>query len=63
VIIDIGAGGLGLFSDDAIGISDPFLCEIVAPQLPVGIPTLVQVRWVRKDGQGHTYRAGLQYLV
>jgi hypothetical protein len=33
------------------------------PQLPVGIPTLLQVRWALKDGQGHTYRAGLQFMV
>ena len=63
VITDIGAGGLCLFSDDMIEISDPFVCEIIAPQMPVGIPTLLQVRWAHKDGQGHTYRIGLQFLV
>ena len=63
VIVDMGAGGLGLFSDDTIEISDPFLCEIKTPQMPVGIPTLLQVRWALKDGQGHTYKVGLQFLV
>jgi hypothetical protein len=66
VITDIGAGGLGLFSDDLIEISDPFVCEIIAPQMPVGIPTLLQGRWTIKGGQGqtgHTYRLGLQFLV
>ena len=63
VITDIGAGGIGLFSDDTIEISDPFVCEISAPQMPVGIPTLLQVRWALKDGQGHTYKVGLQFLV
>ena len=63
VITDIGAGGLGLSSDDMIEISDPFVCQIIAPQMPVGIPTLLQVRWALKDGQGHTYRLGLQFLV
>jgi PilZ domain len=63
VITDIGAGGLCLFSDDLIEISDPFVCEIITPQMPVGIPTLLQSRWALKDGQGHTYRLGLQFLV
>ena len=62
-ITDIGLGGIGLFSEDTIEILDPFVCEIVAPQMPVGIPTLVQVRWALKDGQGHTYRVGLQFIV
>ena len=63
VITDIGVGGVGVFSEDTIEILDPFVCEIVAPQMPVGIPTLVQVRWALKDGQGHTYRVGLQFIV
>ena len=63
VITDIGLGGLGLFSDDTIEVFDPFVCEIIAPDMPVGIPTLMQVRWIIKDGQGHTYRLGLQFLV
>ena len=53
VITDISAGGIGLFSDDTIKISNPFVCEINAPHMPVGIPTLLQVRWALKDGQGH----------
>ena len=63
VITDIGAGGLCLCSNDSIEISDPFVCQIIAPQMPVGIPTLLQVRWALKDFEGHTYRLGLQYLV
>jgi PilZ domain len=63
ITTDIGHGGLGLFSDDTIEVFDPFVCEIIAPQMPIGIPTLMQVRWIRKDGQGHTYRLGLQFLL
>lgn len=62
-ITDISAGGVSIFADDMVGTADLFLCEIIPPQMPVGIPTLLQVRWVLKDGQGHTYRVGLQYLV
>jgi c-di-GMP-binding flagellar brake protein YcgR len=63
MVTDIGAGGLGLLSDDTIEISDPFVCEIIPPDMTVGIPTLVQVRWVLKDGQRDRYRLGLQFLV
>ena len=63
VVTDISAGGLGVFLDDSIEIWNPFVCEIVAPNMPIGIPTLLRVLWVLKDGQGHSYRAGLQYLL
>jgi PilZ domain len=63
VVTDIGLGGIGVFSDDTIDVFDPFVCEIIAPEMPIGIPTLMQVRWIRTDGQGHTYRLGLQFLV
>ena len=63
VITDIGGGGLGLFPENTIEISDPFVGWILAPDMPIGIPTLLQVRWALKDGQGHIYRLGLQFLV
>jgi hypothetical protein len=63
VITDIGAGGIGVFSEDGIEISDPFVGWIIVPQVRVGIPTLVQVRWALRDGQGRTYRLGVQFLV
>ena len=63
VITDIGGGGLGLSAENTIEISDPFVCWITTPEMPVGIPTLLQVRWARKDGQGHAYRLGLHFLV
>jgi hypothetical protein len=63
VITDIGFGGLGLLSDDPTGIFEAFVCEIIAPRMPAGIPTLMQVRWILEVGQGRPYRLGLQFLV
>jgi hypothetical protein len=63
VITDIGGGGLGLFTEDTIEIAEPFVCWILTPGMPVPIPTLLQVRWALRDGQGYTYRLGLQFLV
>jgi c-di-GMP-binding flagellar brake protein YcgR len=63
VVTDISLGGLGLLSDDAVEVFKPFVCEIIAPPLPTGIPTLMQIRWILKEGQGQTYRMGLQFMV
>jgi hypothetical protein len=39
-------------------------CEIGVPELPVSIPTLMQVRWTRKQSlQADTYLTGLQFLL
>jgi PilZ domain-containing protein len=63
VITDISGGGLGLSSENMSDISDPLVCWILAPGVPVGIPTLLQVRWALEDGQGQACRLGLQFLV
>jgi PilZ domain-containing protein len=62
-VADIGAGGLCLLTNDRAEVSDPVLCEVRSPHMPVGIPTLMQVRWAVQNGTGHTYRLGLQFLV
>ena len=63
VITDISAGGLCLLTEDEADVSGPVRCEIVIPQFAVGIPTLVQVRWTRRDMVHQTNRVGLQFLV
>lgn len=62
-VSDISEGGLCLLTDDAANVSEPVRCVIRVPQIPAGIPTLLQVRWARKDGLGPTQRVGLQFLV
>jgi hypothetical protein len=59
----ISEGGLCMLTVDAANVSEPVRCVIRVPQIPAGIPTLLQVRWARKDGLGPTYRVGLQFLV
>ena len=63
VVTDISAGGLCLLTEDDAEVSGPVRCEIVIPQFAVGIPTLVQVRWTRRDMVHQTNRVGLQFLV
>ena len=38
-------------------------CEIFAPHVPVGIPALLQVRWVHENMGGRMYTLGLQFVV
>jgi hypothetical protein len=62
-VTDIGRGGLCLLTADPPETSESVLCVIRGPQTPAGIPTLVQVRWIRKDAAAGTHRVGLQFLV
>jgi len=62
-VSDISAGGVCVLSDDQPEVSSAVRCEIFVPQIPTGIPTLLQVRWSHKNVDGHTYRLGLQFLV
>jgi hypothetical protein len=63
VVTDISSGGLCLLTGDEADVSGPVRCEIVIPQFAVGIPTLLQVRWMRRDNVHQTNRMGLQFLV
>ncbi len=62
-VSNVSAGGLCLFGDNIADVSQPLRCQIKVPQLPIGIPTLLQVRWVHSDDGGKTYRLGLQFLL
>jgi hypothetical protein len=72
-VSNLGAGGMCVLTDDhaevslAVGfdvdVSSPLRCEIIVPDIPVGIPTLLQIRWVRRIGDGRTRELGLQFLV
>ena len=62
-ISDIGGGGLCLVTSEKTEPSMAMRCEIFAPHVPVGIPTLLQVRWVQESGAGRMYTLGLQFVV
>jgi hypothetical protein len=62
-ISDIGGGGLCLVTSEKTEPSTAMRCEIFAPHVPVGIPTLLQVRWVQQNAGGRMYTLGLQFVV
>jgi len=62
-IADIGSGGLCLVTTERTEPTTAMRCEIFAPHVPVGIPTLLQVRWVHENTGGRMYTLGLQSVV
>ena len=59
---DISAGGLSLLTDRRIKLSTLIRCEIHISNVPVAIPVLSQVRWVRKNAKGQKHRIGSSFL-
>jgi hypothetical protein len=62
-VLDLGGGGLCLLTDEEVEVAVPFLCRILAPGMPIGIPTLLQVRWAKQPENGQLYRLGLQFMM
>lgn len=62
-VSDIGGGGLCLVTNERAEPATAIRCEIFAPHVPVGIPTLLQVRWVREAANGRVYTLGMQFVV
>ena len=61
---NLSRGGLCLVSPQAMVRACLVRCEISVSEIPVTIPTLMQVRWTRKQSlQADTYLAGLQFLL
>jgi hypothetical protein len=61
---NVSKGGLCLVSPRPMARSCLVRCEIRVSEIPVSIPTLMQVRWTRrKSRQADTYLIGLQFLL
>lgn len=60
---NVSKGGLCLVSPQPMVRSCLVRCEISFSEIPIRIPTLMQVRWSRKQSlQADTYLTGLQFL-
>ena len=61
---NVSKGGLCLVSPQPMARSGLLRCEIGVLEIPVSIPTLMQIRWTRKQSlQTETYVTGLQFLL
>ena len=61
-IANMSTGGLCLTTDRPLTPYSTIRCEITLPGSPVGVPCLLQVRWVREVQQG-VFLSGLLYLM
>jgi hypothetical protein len=61
-IPNVSAGGICLLTDDKIDVADAVRCEIAVPTFPIGIPSLLNVRWACPGDGRYTYRLGLEFL-
>jgi len=60
---NISSGGLCLLARQRLKVSEMLFGEIAVPGTRASIPTLLQVRWLRKDSAGRRYRAGLHFVL
>ena len=60
---NISSGGLCLLAQKSLKVSELLVGEIMVPGTEASIPTLLQVRWLRKNSFGPRYRAGLHYVL
>ena len=60
---NISSSGLCLLGQKRLKISELLVVRITVPGTRASIPTLLQVRWLRKNSVGPRYMAGLQFVL
>ena len=60
---NIGIGGVCVLSDGSVPVNAVLRCELGLPGAPIGIPTLMQVRWASEAADKKGFRLGLQFLL
>ena len=62
-IQNVSEGGICIMSSTPLPVSTFVCCEIAMPDVPVSIPTLMQVRWTARRGNaGEHYVNGLRFI-
>lgn len=62
-IQNMSKGGICFLSQQPISKTSLLLCEIGVGDVPVAIPSLLQVRWTRKQNlEAESYLSGLKFL-
>ena len=60
---NVSKGGICFLSQQPISRSGLLLCEIGVGDVPVAIPSLLQVRWTKKQNlEAESYVSGLKFL-
>lgn len=62
-IQNLSEGGACILSSQLLPVSTFVSCEIVAPDVPVPIPSLMQVRWNARGGKDNQhFLSGLRFI-
>jgi hypothetical protein len=60
---NVSKGGICFLSQQPVRQSSLLLCEIGVTEMPVPVPTVLSVRWTKKQPvQPAAYLSGLQFL-
>ncbi len=61
---NISEGGISLLSESSLTPSSFVRCSIQVPDVPVAVPTLMQVRWsvARRGNKSKSYLIGLLFV-
>ena len=62
-IQNINRGGLCLLTERPVEKSSVLQCKIFPSGLHVGIPTVMEVRWMQPNPKGRGVRLGLRFLI
>jgi len=62
-IHNISAGGVKLVTSRRTKSSALIRGEFLMPNVPIGVPSLMQVRWIQRAGASSRYEIGLQFLL
>jgi len=60
---NISKGGLCAVMARPVEGSFPVRCELVIPDVPVGLPVIMQVRWSQRGSGEKEHTVGLQFLL
>ena|SRR5579885_3294225 len=60
---DVSQGGVCFWSRVPIPASSLLMCEFLISKTPVGVPTLMRVRWTKRQKlRNESYLSGLEFL-
>lgn len=62
-IQNVSRGGMCLLSPVPLLTATFVCCEIAMPDVPVAVPTLLQVKWTAKDQRTASHISGLRFVV
>jgi len=62
-IQNVSEGGVCILSTQPLPVANFVFCDIAVPDVPVPIPSLMQVRWSARRGRnGQPHMTGLRFI-